>query len=577
MLKTKARAHAPSHVTAVGERFRLATRRHQNGEFQQAEELYRDVLAAAPGHVGAMNLLGVVMLQTGRLSNGLGWIDKALTLRPDDVDALNNRGNALIELKRYEEAVASFDRALALRPDFPEALNNRANALRQLERYEQALANYDKALALKPDYADALTSRAAALWSVGRWEEALASSEKALTIKPVYPEALAVRSAALRDLGRLPQALASYDLALSLRPDYAAWLANFGAPPTSHNGLNEPRVLHNTAAPLNPDLAGLIFNRSLVQLLAGDLAAGWRSYECRWDARDASPRKLNACYPVWRGENVSGRRIIVYHEQGFGDIIQFARYLPRLAEAGAEVTLFAPPSLHKLIATVDDSVVVTDGHPAGETFDYQCALASLPLAFATTLQTIPAKTPYLRAEPERVQKWRARLGAAGFRIGVAWQGSKAGKCDLGRSFALANFLGVSLIPDVRLISLQKNDGTEQLANLPAGMRVETLGEDFDAGGDAFLDTAAVMDSLHLVISCDTSIAHLAGALGRNAWVALKRVPDWRWMLDRSDCPWYPTMRLFRQKTRDDWRDPFAEIETALREQIPRATPQPTAG
>jgi len=205
--------------------------------------------------------------------------------------------------------------------------------------------------------------------------------------------------------------------------------------------------------------------------------------------------------------------------------------------------------------------------PEDEGFDFQAALLSLPLGFATTLESVPAEIPYLRAEPERVRRWKERLGEQGFKIGIAWQGNTLATVDAGRSFALAEFLGLAKLANVRLISLQKNEGVEQLGALPEGANVETLGEDYDAGGDAFLDTAAVMESLDLVIASDSAIAHLAGALGRPVWVALQHVPEWRWLLDRADSPWYPTMRLFRQRARGDWRGVFADIENALRERM----------
>ena len=276
---------------------------------------------------------------------------------------------------------------------------------------------------------------------------------------------------------------------------------------------------------------------------------------------------LRAPYPVWRGEDVCGKRVVVYEEQGLGDIIQFCRYLALLAEMGAAVTFLLRSRMHALIRSLGQAVRVSDTFPVDETFDYQCALLSLPLAFGTTVENIPARTPYLQADAERIRSWKQKLGDAGFKIGIAWQGSKTGKIDVGRSFALAEFAGVSRIPNIRLISLQKNEGVEQLRDLPEGMTVEDLGENFDSGTDAFVDTAAVMANLDLVISSDTSAAHLAGALGRPVWLALKHVPDWRWMLDRTDSPWYPTMRLFRQRTRGDWNGVFADIEMALREAI----------
>jgi tetratricopeptide (TPR) repeat protein len=506
---------------------------HRNGELLRAEGIYREILADVSGHFEALYFLGVILIQTGRLEGGIELIDRALTIRPDYAEALLNRGGALRELKRLDEALASYDRALAIRPDYAEALYNRGAALQKLRRFDEALASYDRALAIRPDYADALCGRGGALRDLRRFDEALASYDRALAIRPDYAEALCGRGGALRELKRLGEEVASYDRALAIRPDYAEAL----------------------------------FARGSASLQLGDFEKGWIGYENRWERKKAPEGRLKAEYPVWKGESISRKRVIVYEEQGLGDTIQFSRYLRELSDLQAQVTFLVRPSLHRLLRTLGRAVQFVGTEPVGESFDYQCALLSLPLAFGTTLESIPAEIPYLRAEPKRVAKWRERLGGRGFKIGVAWQGSKAAKIDIGRSFALAEFLGVSRLPNIRLISLQKGEGVDHLCDLPEGMAVETLGGDYDGDEGAFLDTAAVMETLDLVISSDTSIAHLAGALGRPTWVALKHVPDWRWMLDGAESPWYPTMRLFRQRTMDDWTGVFSEIADALRELV----------
>ena len=538
---------------------------------------YDKALALKPDYAEALNSRGIALQELKRPDEALASYDKALALKPDYAEALNNRGNALQELKRLDEALASYDKALALKPDYAEALNNRGNALQELKRPDQALASYDKALALKPDYAEALNNRGNALQELKRPDEALASYDKALALKPDYAEALNNRGNALQELKRPDEALASYDKALALKPDYADALNNRGNALKELKRPDEALASYDKALALKPDYAGAIFNRGLAALLIGDFSAGWSGYESRWDHKEATERKLTAPFPVWKGENVSDKKIIVYEEQGLGDVIHFSRYLRLLRALGAQVTFLVRPNLHGLMQALDQTVRVVAVYPAKENFDYQSALLSLPFAFGTNLERIPAETPYLHAEPERARKWKDKLGDQGFKIGIAWRGSKAGKVDIGRSFALAEFLGVSQLPNVRLISLQKNEGVEQLRELPEGMKVETLGDDYDAGDDAFLDTAAVMENLDLIISSDTSIAHLAGALGRPVWVALKYVPDWRWMLDRTDSPWYPSMRLFRQHTRDDWRGVHSDIEDALRELIGAADQQAKKG
>jgi hypothetical protein len=302
----------------------------------------------------------------------------------------------------------------------------------------------------------------------------------------------------------------------------------------------------------------------------GRLEDGWPEYE--WRKRKPEPQgSITFPQPVWSGrENVSGKTLFVHVEQGLGDTIQFCRYVPLAQARGAEVIFAVQDGLMRLMKTLSPSIRLLGQEGMLPGFDYHITLLSMPLAFGTTLKTCPVEIPCLRAEPDRVEKWWARLGSHGFRIGICWQGNPKGVVAVGRSFPLRCFGPIAAIPDVRLISLQKYEGTDQLADLPVGMRVETLGEEFDSGPDAFVDSAAVMECLDLVITSDTAIAHLAGALGRPVWVALKRVPDWRWLLDRSDTPWYPTMTLFRQQQRGDWAGVFEAMRGQLIERIGQA-------
>jgi hypothetical protein len=264
----------------------------------------------------------------------------------------------------------------------------------------------------------------------------------------------------------------------------------------------------------------------------------------------------------WRGERIDGRSIVVYSEQGMGDAIQFARFLPRLAATGAKVTFLCHPKLVRLFRPFAATMEVIGFCDAERRFDFQCALMSLPDRFGVSLGDLPGNVPYLFAEGSLVEQWRSRLGDKGFRVGICWQGNPLGRIDRGRSIPLAKYRALGEVPGVRLISLQKTHGLDQLAYLPTGMRVEALGA-FDEGEDAFIDTAAVMQSLDLIITSDTASAHLAGALGCPTWVALKHIPDWRFMLERSDSPWYPSMRLFRQPAREDWDSVFAAMAGAL--------------
>jgi hypothetical protein len=295
-------------------------------------------------------------------------------------------------------------------------------------------------------------------------------------------------------------------------------------------------------------------------MLTGALEEGLALYE--WRKKMPVPIEARSYRQgLWTGEqDLAGKTLFVYVEQGLGDTIMFYRYALMAGEKGARVVLAAQDALLPLLRDAGAGIEVIGLGDVPAHFDYHAPLMSLPLAFATRIESIPAPVPYLRSRPERVAHWRARLAGKAFKIGLCWQGAKN---IAGRSFPLAALGDIATLENVRLISLQKGDGADQLKSLPAGMTVETLGEDFDAGANAFIDSAAVMQSLDLLITPDTSLAHLAGALGRPAWVALKHVPDWRWFLARDDSPWYPSLRLFRQPAPGDWTAVFAQMRAAL--------------
>ncbi|HEV8678263.1 MAG TPA: tetratricopeptide repeat protein [Stellaceae bacterium] len=513
---------APTPATAA-----LALAAYERGELDEAERLCRAVIAAEPNNFDAHHLLAVIHARHGRHGDALASYGRALAVRPDDPQALSNRGATLDALGHYDDALASFDRALAIRPDYPPALSNRGNALRALKRPAEALASYDRALAIRPDFAEALSNRGTALHEMQRHAEALASYDKALALQPDHTHALSNRGLALHALKRPAEALASYDKALRLQPDYADCHCN----------------------------------RALTLFLLGCFGEGWQEYEWRRKTRAWAPRNLAA--PEWQGEALLGKRLLLCAEQGLGDTVQFARFAPVLAERGAEVILEVQPPLAGLMQTLDGvRQVVRQGERLPE-IDCHLPLLSVPFVLGLDEAQIPAAVPYLKAEPARVEAWAKRLPKGEFRIGIAWQGNPRGDIDRGRSIPLSAFAPLTRVPGVKLISLQKHAGTEQLADLPSGMAVAELGDDFDAGPDGFLDSAAVMMHLDLIVASDSTIAHLAGALGRTVWIALKEVPECRWMMGRADTPWYPTARLFRQTRSGDWGDVFARVADAV--------------
>jgi tetratricopeptide (TPR) repeat protein len=535
----------------------------QQGNFAEAAKIYQEILAVDEDHFYANHFLGIIAAQTGQCDAALALIAHAIELDPDDVDAHSNLGNVLQELGRFDEALASFDKAITLNPHHAPPHSNRANVLRKLERFEEALLGYDQAIALHEDYVDAWSNRGIVLHELGRLEDAVASFDRAIGLDPGHAAAWLDRGAPLRELLRFDEAIASMNQAIALRPEFADAWYNRAVLLQEVGRVDEAMDDLDRVIALNPKHVDARLTKAYAQLMIGEFEAGWQGYELRWLKPDATPPARFFSEPPWDGaQDLAGRSILIHDEQGLGDMIQFCRYLSMLRERGARV-LFAPrPSLVALMRTLDVDCEIVDGADPSLAFDLHCPLLSLPLAFGTSLATIPSRQSYLAADPARIAQWAERIGRDGFRIGICWQG-RPGKVDVGRSFPLSALSRVAQLPGVRLISLHRGVGEAQLAGLQ-DIAVESPGGDFDAGPDAFLDAAAVISLCDLVITSDTSIAHLAGALGAPTWIALKRGCDWRWMADRADSPWYPSVRLFRQSIAGNWTEVFSEIERALK-------------
>jgi tetratricopeptide (TPR) repeat protein len=554
----------PKDVSALGAPGELndAIKLHEEGRLAEAETIYQRILETQPDHFASLHLLGAVELQRCRYADAIRRIDAAISCNPNVAEAHNNRGTALRELKRFDEALTSHDQAIALKPDYAEAFNNRGNVLLEMKCLEEALAGYDKAIALKPGYAEALNNRGNTLLELARLDDALASFDAAIAFNPGYANAFNNRGNVLVELGRFDEALESYDKAIAHNPDHAGAFFNRASVLRELGRLDDAAASYDRAVALRSDYADALYGRAMLDLLRGRYREGLPNFEWRWKLQHI-PQPPGIDAPAWQGEDLNGRHIVVYYELHLGDVIQFARYVPLLSERGATVTFVVPVNLVRLLRRlVTPAVTVVGSIDPGTRFDFKCALMSLPLLFGTEVSAVPSRISYLSAEADLVARWKDEIGSHGFKIGVSWQGRPQRTVDR-RRFALADLAPLARVSGVRLISLQKNDGVDQLQAVPAGCSIETL-SDFDSGPDAFIDTAAVMKTLDLVITSDTSIAHVAGALGRRTWVALKYVPEWRWLLDRDDTPWYPTLRLFRQQTIGDWASVFATMERELR-------------
>lgn len=478
----------------------------------------------------------------------------------EGLQSLIEHGISLMAAGNVHEALAAFTRALQMAPNDATLHMRRGFALKMLLRLDESAQSFQRAVELEPNSVTALVNSAAISQQLGRCREALAASERAISIAPQFAPAHCNRGLALSDLDRPLEALHSYDVAIRMDPNFAAAHGNRGKVLQILDRHEEALLAYERVVELQPTAAQAYLNASHAHLLLGDFDPGWKLYE--WRKRLAQPLGNRAfSQDEWSGTvPLQGRRLLLHCEQGLGDTLQFCRYALLAKAGGADVTLLAPSNLHQLLRTLDPQIAVASLDAIPTDIDCHCAMLSAPRAFGTQLATIPAQTPYLAAEPDRIARWRSHIGSQGFKIGINWQGNTQSPADRGRSFSPALFQEIAALPGVRLINLQFG---QCLPALPGEMRIESPGAAVDADGNAFVDTAAIMQCLDLVITSDTAIAHLAGALNRPTWVVLQQVPDWRWMRIRNDSPWYPSLRLFRQSQRGDWSDPFAKISAAL--------------
>ena len=530
------------------------------GRFDEAVISYDQAIALKPGLAAAYNNRGNALQNLKRFDEAIASYDQAIALRPDFASAHNCRGSVLQELGRHGEALASYDRALGLQPNDAAAHYNRGNVLQDLGRYEEAVSSYDRAIALRPDLERAFFNRGNALQNLKRFAEAMVSYDHAIALRPDYAEAFCNRGGALLELRRHEEAIASCDRAIALRPDLASAFSNRGAALLELRRHEEAIASYDRAIAARPDNADAHFNQAVCRLLLGDFERGWEQSEWRWETQQARHSKRRFKQPLWIGKSeIAGKTILLYAEQGFGDAIQFCRYVPLVAERGARVILSIREPLRELMTClVGKTQIATPGSVLPD-FDVHCPLLSLPLAFGTRLETIPSAVPYLRAPSHGVIDWNTRLGPKHRpRIGLAWSGSPTHKNDSNRSIPLASLLSL-LDMDATFVSLQKDVKPEDALILSERTDLLHFGDDLQD----FSDTAALIANMDLVISIDTSVAHLAGALAKPLWVMLPFTPDWRWLLDRDDSPWYPTARLFRQDSTRSWEGVITRVKAAL--------------
>lgn len=520
------------------DRFAEAVSAHRAGRLEAAAAGYRAILKHRPDHADALHLLGLVRHQGGDNQGARPLIERALRLAPDSAAYANSLGLVLFGLGRLGEAEAAFLRALSAEPKLAEAHNNLGNARALGDDPAGAAAAYAEAIAARPGYAVAHANRAGAL----------------------------------RRLGDLPGAESAVLRALALRPDYAGASCTLGLIRHEQGDYDGALAAYDRALALEPELAEARANRAVLLLLLGRLGEGWREYEWRWRVAGFTTPKRAFPAPAWDGEPLAGRTILIHAEQGLGSAIQFVRYVPMVTARGGRVVLECQPPLVRLFSSLAQEpgsgpiTLIAKGEPLPD-FETHAPLMSLPRLFATTLETIPNAVPYLTAAPRSRTLWRGRLAAlARPRVGVVWAGNPKHHNDRNRSMPASALAPLLSMTGISFVDLQVGAAAHQRVDLPADAAAALRPPDGELA--EFADTAAIVAELDLVLSVDTAVAHLAGALAKPVWLLVPFVPEWRWLRERTDSPWYPTMRLFRQTSPGDWSGVLSAVSRALREAFP---------
>ena len=539
--------------------FQQGLAHHQRGQREEAKVAYERMLVLQPGHPDALHMLGVIALQVGNSALAAELISIALQNNPLNASAHHNLGLALQELQRFEEAIVSFTQAVSIKEDYAQAIFNRGLALHAAGRLDHALADFDKTIELQPHDAQAWNSRGVVLQDQLRWDEAVQSYAAAIAAQPAYAQAYYNQGNALLEAGRFEAALASYDAAIGLQADWAHALNNRGLALQELQRSHEAIESYDAAIASKPDYADAYWNKAIELLLCGDFAQGWKLYEWRWRRDTFSSRKRDFLRPLWLGDApLDGKTVLLHAEQGLGDSIQFCRYAREVAALGAEILLEVPRPLMALFETLEGVKHLVEKGSALPHFDFHCPLLSLPLAFQTQLTKLPSTSTYLASTASKRDLWQSHLGPPSKpRIGLVWSGNARDKNDLQRSMTLNSLL--PYLPHCfEYICLQK----ELRAADHDAMQANPI-RFFGLQIQDFSDTAALCDLMDLVISVDTSVAHLAGALGKPTWIMLPYAPDWRWMRDRDDSPWYPSARLYRQGKDRSWLPVLERIASDL--------------
>jgi tetratricopeptide (TPR) repeat protein len=533
------------------------------GKLDDAVAAYKQAVRLDPNSFRALNNLGFALIAQGKSSEAAGWLREALRLKPDYVQAHNNLGNALVSQGQSEEALACYQFALRLDPNFAAAYNNVGKILLEQDRLDEAAADFQQALRLQPDFVEALNNLGNVFLEQGKFAQAIAKYRNVLQLNPNFAAAYNNLGKVFLEQEKLADAVAILQQALRVSPDFAEAYNNLGLIHQEQGRIPEAIAYLQQALRLNPDYADAHKNLGMAWLLVGNWELGWPEYE--WRLKTKGEPRPNFRQQLWDGTSLSGKTILLHTEQGFGDTLQFVRFAQLVKQRGGTVLVNCQPALVPLLAScsgIDRLIAQGEALPD---FDVHAPLMSLPGILATPLAAVSAKMPYLFADPKLVDHWRRELSELDtFKIGIAWQGNPKYRRDRQRSIPLAQFAPLAQPEGIQLFSLQRGPGTEQLTASAERVPVTVLGGNLDEASGAFMDTAAIMRNLDLVITSDSAVAHLAGGLGVSVWLATPFAPDWRWLLQREDSPWYPTMRLFRQPEPRNWPAVFERMAIELR-------------
>ena len=537
-----------------------------SGDFQQAAELIGRAAAIQPANADILCNFGNALRQTGQIQGAAETYLRAAQLRPLDADPLLEAGSLLIQLRDYERALEVLHKAVAIAPHRGHIHRELGIALHQLQRHSEAIERFLQALQTAPQDVRAIAHLALSLRYLGRHEESRVWAQKILDLGEAAPPEY--RAAAMENLDRIEESCDQYRNAIVANPANPLILHNLGNLLLRLGQSDEALECFDSALAIAPKLPILHLDRAMVLLLKGNFEQGWREYDWRWQCRERHAPRRPLAQPLCRDQDVAGKTVLLYAEQGLGDAIQFMRYAPLVAERGAKVILEVQPELAALARSLTgiEQVIAAGAFQSLPESDLHAPLMDLPLILGTTLQSIPSDIPYLHADSAKVQAWSARLardepsGRPRLRVGLVWAGKPTHAFDRERSIALQQLAPLARSADhISFISLQKGPAAQQLAQAPSSLPIRIYADELRD----FSDTAALLENLDLLISADTSVAHLAGALGRPVWVLLPVGPDWRWMEKRHDSPWYPTLRLFRQQKARDWSATIEELTSEL--------------